>query len=41
MDKAVQKALQTLMDNGTYLEILTKAGFEAGAITEATINAGK
>lgn len=26
MDKAVQKALQTLMDNGTYLEILTKAG---------------
>ena len=41
MDKAVQKALQTLMDNGTYLEILTKAGFESGAITEATINAGK
>lgn len=41
MDKAVQKALQTLIDNGTYLEILTKAGFEAGAITEATINAGK
>lgn len=41
MDKAVQKALQTLMDNGTYLEILTKAGFEAGALTEATINAGK
>ena len=41
MDKAVQKALQTLMDNGTYLEILTKAGFEAGAITEATINAGR
>ena len=41
MDKAVQKALQTLMDNGTYLEILTKAGFEKGAVTEATINAGK
>jgi len=41
MDKAVQTALQALIDNGTYLEILTKAGFEAGAITEATINAGK
>jgi len=41
MDKAVQTALQALIDNGTYLEILTKAGFEAGALTEATINAGK
>lgn len=41
MAEAVQAALQELMDNGTYLEILTKAGFEAGAITEATINAGK
>jgi polar amino acid transport system substrate-binding protein len=41
MDKAVQTALQALIDNGTYLEILTKAGFEKGAVTEATINAGK
>ena len=39
--EAVQKALQTLIDNGTYLKILTDAGFEAGALTEATINAGK
>lgn len=41
MAEAVQKALQALMDNGTYLDILTRAGFEAGALTEATINAGK
>lgn len=41
MAEAVQKALQTLMDNGKYLEILTNAGFEAGALTKATINAGK
>ncbi len=41
MAEEVQKALQTLMDNGTYLDILTKAGFEAGAIKTATINAGK
>ena len=41
MAEAVQEALQALIDDGTYLEILTKAGFEAGAITEATINAGK
>lgn len=37
--EAVQAALQTLMDNGTYLEILTAAGVESGAVTEATINA--
>lgn len=41
MAEAVQEALQALIDDGTYLDILTKAGFEAGAITEATINAGK
>lgn len=40
MTKAVQAALQSLMDDGTYLEILTKAGIESGALTEATINAG-
>lgn len=39
MTKAVQAALQSLMDDGTYLEILTSAGFESGALTEATINA--
>ncbi|MCB1273618.1 MAG: ABC transporter substrate-binding protein [Leucobacter sp.] len=41
MTKAVQAALQSLMDDGTYLEILTKAGFESGALTTATINAGQ
>lgn len=37
--EAVQAALQTLMDNGTYLKILTAAGVESGAIEKATINA--
>lgn len=41
MAKAVQDALQKLMDDGTYLDILKKAGIESGALTEATINAGK
>lgn len=41
MTKAVQAALQSLMDDGTYLEILTKAGIEPGALTEATINAAQ
>lgn len=41
MAEEVQKALQALMDDGTYLEILTKAGIESGALEEATINAGK
>lgn len=39
--KAVQAALQSLMDDGTYLDILKKAGIESGALTEATINAAK
>lgn len=38
--KAIQAALQSLMDDGTYLKILTAAGIESGALTEATINAG-
>lgn len=38
--KKVQEALQALIDDGTYLEILTAAGIEAGALEEATINAG-
>lgn len=37
---AVQAALQSLIDDGTYLEILTAAGIEDGALEEATINAG-
>lgn len=37
---AVQAALQSLIDDGTYLEILTAAGVEAGAVDEATVNAG-
>lgn len=41
MTKAVQAALQSLMDDGTYLDILKKAGIESGALTEATINAGE
>ena len=32
--------MQSLMDDGTYLEILENAGAETGAIDEATINAG-
>lgn len=39
--KAVQAALQSLMDDGTYLEILKAAGIEAGALDEATVNAGE
>ena len=41
MTKAVQAALQSLMDDGTYLEILTNAGIESGALDTATINAAK
>lgn len=41
MAEAVRDALQKLMDDGTYLDILTKAGIESGALPEATINAGK
>lgn len=41
MTAAVQAAVQSLMDDGVYLEILTKAGIESGALTEATINAGQ
>lgn len=37
---AVQAALQSLMDDGTYMKLLTHAGVEDGAITKATINAG-
>lgn len=40
MTAAVQAALQSLIDDGTYLQILTAAGIESGALDEATINAG-
>lgn len=40
MTKAVQAALQSLMDDGTYLEILEGAGIESGALETATVNAG-
>lgn len=38
--KAVQAALQSLMDDGTYMKILTEVGIESGAVDSATINAG-
>ncbi len=41
MTKAVQAALQSLMDDGTYVDILTRAGIESGALDTATINAGQ
>jgi polar amino acid transport system substrate-binding protein len=41
MTKAIQAAMQSLIDDGTYLEILTKWGVEDGAITTATVNGGK
>jgi polar amino acid transport system substrate-binding protein len=34
----VQKALQKLIDDGTYLEILKKYGVEEGALQKATVN---
>ena len=36
--QAMQKAVQSLMDNGTYLQICTKWGVQAGAIKTAAIN---
>ncbi|GHD50446.1 ABC transporter substrate-binding protein [Mycetocola manganoxydans] len=38
--EAIQAAMQALMDDGTYLDILSEWGVEAGAVTEATVNAG-
>lgn len=40
MTKAVQAAMQSLMDDGTYEAILTQWGVEAGAMTTADINGG-
>ncbi|WP_431781185.1 ABC transporter substrate-binding protein [Streptomyces chumphonensis] len=38
---AVQKALQAIMDNGEYAEVLKEWGAEEGALEKATVNAGK
>ncbi len=38
--KALQSALQSLVDDGTYGKILTKWGVESGALDKITINAG-
>jgi polar amino acid transport system substrate-binding protein len=38
--KAIQAALQKIMDDGTYLAILKKYGQEDNAITKATIDGG-
>ncbi|GAA2188726.1 hypothetical protein GCM10009786_18890 [Leucobacter alluvii] len=38
---SVQQALQSLMDDGTYGEILDAWGLQEMAITEATINGGE
>ncbi|RMI36525.1 ABC transporter substrate-binding protein [Streptomyces triticirhizae] len=38
---AIQAALQEIIDNGTYAEILAEWSAEAGAVEEATINAGE
>ncbi len=37
--KAIQAALQSLVDDGTYLKILTDWGVDAGAVDKITINA--
>ena len=34
MTEAIQAAMQSLMDDGTYLEILTRWGVEDGAIDD-------
>jgi polar amino acid transport system substrate-binding protein len=38
LKQALQKALQSMIDDGTYKQILAKWGVEAGAITQATVN---
>lgn len=39
LKEALQKAIQSMIDDGTYKQILTKWGVQAGAITTAQINA--
>jgi polar amino acid transport system substrate-binding protein len=38
--KAIQAAMQSIIDDGTYSDILEEWGVEAGAVDEATVNAG-
>ena len=38
---ALQAALQELIDNGTYMEIMTKYGLGQYAVTEAIVNGTK
>jgi polar amino acid transport system substrate-binding protein len=38
MTKPILDALNKLISDGVYLQILTKWGVQAGAITSATIN---
>ena len=38
--EAIQAAMQAIIDDGTYEDILSEWGVEGGAIDEATINAG-
>ena len=38
MDAAVQKAVQKLMDDGTYMKILKNWGVESGALDKAEVN---
>ncbi|QNE74994.1 transporter substrate-binding domain-containing protein [Streptomyces finlayi] len=40
LTKAVQAALDAIIDNGEYGKIIAKWGVEAGAVTEAKINGG-
>lgn len=40
LTKALQAAMQSMMDDGTYLAILQQWGVEAGAMETATINGG-
>jgi polar amino acid transport system substrate-binding protein len=38
LKQAIQKGLQSMIDDGTYKQVLAKWGVEAGAITQATVN---
>jgi polar amino acid transport system substrate-binding protein len=38
--EAIQAAMQAIIDDGTYEDILSEWGVEGGAVDEATINAG-
>jgi polar amino acid transport system substrate-binding protein len=38
LKEALQKGLQSMIDDGTYKQILSKWGVEAGAIPQATVN---